>query len=323
MTNNNVKICVENILPHHQQRIDNIKETSNSSHHEMRLMAAFYTEKIWPNNTTITIGFMSEPSIQRTPTFAIMNTRNRYGNLLKVDPLQHEVDNIPDIRKAIIKIVKERIQPLVNLKLIFIKDFTKAHVRISFNPNKGCFSLVGTDCLYKQNPKEETMNFAWFDVATVVHEFCHLLGMIHEHQNPRGNPIKWDVPKVLAWAHSTQGMSKDVATRNIVKRYNTNQVNGSQFDPDSIMLYFYPPNLTTNNQGTSQNLTLSNKDVEWITKTYPIDGRVTTTDPTDDDIDSGMGLSPTKVSDTTIYTGLIFFAILLITIAFLVGRKIK
>jgi hypothetical protein len=35
------------------------------------------------------------------------------------------------------------------------------------------------------------------------------------------------------------------------------------------MLYFFPASLTTNGEGTHQNLTLSGPDVTWINKMYP------------------------------------------------------
>ena len=37
------------------------------------------------------------------------------------------------------------------------------------------------------------MNFSWFDVPTILHEFCHALGMMHEHNN---TDINWSVPKL-------------------------------------------------------------------------------------------------------------------------------
>ena len=37
----------------------------------------------------------------------------------------------------------------------------------------------------------------------------------------------------------------------------------------SIMLYFYPANLTKNNKGTHQNLKMSALDVIWLNKMYP------------------------------------------------------
>ena len=110
------------------------------------------------------------------------------------------------------------------------------------------------------------MNFGWFDVPTTMHEFGHLIGLIHEHQNPSGQKIQWDTKKVIEWAKETQGWSEETTKENIINKYDKNSINGSDFDPLSIMLYFFPGSLTTNNKGTQQNF-------EWINKTYnPVNG---------------------------------------------------
>ena len=53
-----------------------------------------------------------------------------------------------------------------------------------------------------------------------------------------------------------------------MKKYDRESITGSEFDPLSIMLYFFPANLTKNNKGTYQNLRLSGKHVLYITKMY-------------------------------------------------------
>jgi len=112
------------------------------------------------------------------------------------------------------------------------------------------------------------MNLGWFDVSTVMHEFGHVLGMIHEHQNPSGQTIDWNDQKVYEWANETQGWNKDMTDKNILNKYSKTQVNGSSFDPLSIMLYFFPGDLTNNGIGTNQNLRLSGLDMEFINKKY-------------------------------------------------------
>ena len=81
------------------------------------------------------------------------------------------------------KVVRERIQPFVGLKFVFVPQ--GGNVRVSFNPHGGAYSLVGTDCL--KSKEQSTMNLGWLDAGTIMHEFGHVLGMIHEHQNPREN----------------------------------------------------------------------------------------------------------------------------------------
>lgn len=70
------------------------------------------------------------------------------------------------------------------------------------------------------------------------------------------------------WAAETQGWDNETTKHNILDHYDITQINGSNFDPLSVMLYFFPPELTLNNQGTKQNLRLSGEDALWINKNY-------------------------------------------------------
>ena len=110
------------------------------------------------------------------------------------------------------------------------------------------------------------MNLGWFDVCTVIHEFGHMLGMIHEHQ--ASVPIPWNIKNLYKWGES-MNWDKEKVNSNILDKYNLDWLNGSKYDPDSIMLYFYAPYLTTNNKGTKENERLSPLDVLWINKMYP------------------------------------------------------
>ena len=96
-----------------------------------------------------------------------------------------------------------------------------------------------------------------------------MLSLIHEHQNSNKNPIEWNKEEVYKWAKITQNWDKEITDENILQTYPVDQINGSVFDPLSIMLYFYPANLTINNVGTRENLTLSAQDVKYISEKYP------------------------------------------------------
>lgn len=172
--------------------------------------------------------------------------------------------------EAIQTVVRERIQPLVGLKLEFVE--ADGDIRIALDNRKGAWSMVGTQS--KQVPANEpTMNFGWLDVATIIHEFCHALGMIHEHQNPFGQGIDWNLKNVFAWANSTQGWDMYTTCENITKRYGMDIVNGSDYDPESIMLYSYPAFLTNNKQATYRNVVLSEQDKKWLSSIYPQEGK--------------------------------------------------
>jgi len=255
-------ICVEQILPDEQNKMQNIVSNSAGGGN---LKAAFYSSKLWAPGNTITIGFLGNGN--NVPRHSVDSIKGRMGSDIKLDPLQTTVESL-SVPQAVKKIVEERIQPIVGLKLEFISNPNNANIRISFDPSSGAWSLLGTDCL-RQVPGEATMNLGWFDVATTIHEFCHALGMIHEHQNPRSNMIDWDPEAVYNWASTTQGWSRETTKTNILQKYDTQQINGSEYDGDSIMLYFFPGSLTKNNKGTEENPRMSMKDVIWLNKMYP------------------------------------------------------
>jgi hypothetical protein len=262
------RICVQRLLPEHHDYYHSIKDDD-------KLSAAFWSSKLWPQNSTVTIGFLDNPTSanQRTPLLDMQKIGRH------IDPLQKVLANSP-LKEAVKTIVDKRIQPLVNLKLKFVDSNPEAaDIRITFKDAGASWSNVGTDskkyssknCKSKENKScvQPSMNLGWFDVGTYIHEFGHALGMIHEHQNPRGQNIDWNIPKLMSYMEETQGWDKQQVQTNVINRYNIDQINGSDFDPLSVMLYFFPASLTNNNKGTKQNFSLSGIDAEWISKSYP------------------------------------------------------
>ena len=252
------RICVERYLSDGHKYLSDIKDHPN--YH--RLRAVFINKKIWPSGSKIRIAFKSNGNnVPRTP----LNEMLASGR--PVDPLQYKIGDM-NPKEAVKKIVNERFVPILDLDIQFIENYTDANVRITFDSNGGAWSLVGTDCA-KAPVTEATMNLGWFDVGTVLHEFGHTFGMVHEQNNPRGETIQWNVPKVLEWAKQTQGWDEKTTRANILMKYRIDQTNGSEFDANSIMLYFFPNDLTLNNRGTHQNFRLSRDDVIYLNRNYP------------------------------------------------------
>lgn len=187
------------------------------------------------------------------------------------DPLHEEMKRTKDIPGCIQRIVRQRYEPITNLGFIFVNENynkTDTDIRISFKLNKGCYSKVGTDAL-KERQIEHTMNFAWFDVSTVLHEFGHALGLEHEHLSPfEGSKINWNFGKLYDWGEK-MGWDKAETDFQVVRPLDIADVDGTCFDPESIMLYFFPDDLTTDGKGTKQTLKLSPTDVYYINKLYP------------------------------------------------------
>ncbi len=157
-----------------------------------------------------------------------------------------------------------------------------SEIRISFQADPGSWSAVGTDCLVTGTfPKNQpTMNFGWLKDDTdpvewrrvVVHEFGHALGAIHEHQNPKGG-IQWNLPAVYAtFSGPPNNWSKDEIDFNIVQKYSIDQLNATEYDPESIMLYSFPAQLIIGGVATANNTDLSDEDKKFIGTNYPKKG---------------------------------------------------
>jgi hypothetical protein len=161
---------------------------------------------------------------------------------------------------------------VANLKFEF-DDASDAEIRITFDKTDGAWSYVGTDC--KEIPVDQpTMNLGFLDGGTAAHEFGHAIGLAHEHQNPAGG-IQWNEEVVIAeLSKPPNSWTPEVIRHNVIEKYSADQINGTEFDPDSIMLYFFPPEWTLNGIGTKENDVLSDMDKEFVAgaKMYPKKG---------------------------------------------------
>ena len=267
-----VKMCTERDDPKKKKikKVVNKPVDDKKKKGPTHMRAAFLKSKVWPASSVINVAFMqntgNDPQdIARTDTAVMKRSTDRDGNILQVDPIQDEIDKISDVKEAIVYTITTRLQPMINIKFNFheadgttlLQDSKKADIRIDFDSNGGAWSLLGTDCL-TADKETATMNFGWLDAPTTLHEFCHSLGMVHEHSNPNGVPINWAVCSVMEWAARTQGWDADTVQSNIIEKYKVDQINGSEFDPKSIMLYFFPGQLVC--QGNSPDLGIDPTD---------------------------------------------------------------
>ena len=276
----NLRLCVDKTFENEKMYFQRSNYLVNDTQYYIKMKAAFLKTKLWKRGATITICFIGVPSSNFDISYCTnYDVDDDNGNLVIYDPLQPlngqfmkngQLTNFTyqDIIPMIKEIVQSRVEPIVNLKFVFTDDPSNANIRIGFLKNEGSWSYLGTDALRIRTPSEATMNFGWFDVATVIHEFGHLLGMVHEHQTTYGNNIEWNLPKLYEWGFDTQGWDKAQVNTQIVDKYSQNVLNGSTFDRSSIMIYFFPNELTINNSGTKINSKLSANDVIYINNNY-------------------------------------------------------
>jgi hypothetical protein len=270
---NQLEICAQKDLPITLNKLRSLKTSSVSKTEYEKLRAVLYTSKEWPPGSIITIYFMNEPPTNIPIRRYKLDYEDENGNKVNWDPLQVQIiENFnnfktSDIIPMIKRVLCERIQPIVNLEFKFVDD-PFADIRINFDINSGSWSYLGKDALSIPS-NDATMNFGWFNISTVLHEFGHMLGLIHEHQSPFGEPIPWNKTELYKWAADTQKWSVQETNSQVLNKYNSTLLNGTVFDPKSIMLYFYPRSLTTNETGTSMNVRLSPYDVFYINSRYP------------------------------------------------------
>jgi len=145
-----------------------------------------------------------------------------------------------------------------------------AEIRVSFDAGDGAWSYVGTD--NRGIPLDQpTMNLGFMDGGTAGHEFGHAIGMAHEHQNPAGG-IEWNEAVVIRDLKGPPNNWTEAMIRhNVLNKYRVDQINGTAFDANSIMLYFFPGTWVKSGVGTHANDSLSAADKRYIgsAKAYP------------------------------------------------------
>ena len=200
-----------------------------------RSRAVIFFRKLWVNGSVLQARFMGGTEAQQAKTKEQAAWWTEHANL------KFEFNNAPD-----------------------------AQIRIAFNPNDGAWSYIGTDCA--EIPRDQpTMNLGFLDGGTAAHEFGHAIGLGHEHQNPRGG-IEWNEEVVIRdLGGPPNSWTPDQVRHNVLEKYSVDQIRGTDFDPESIMLYFFPDSWVKNGQGTKENDVLSALDKQFIAsaQAYP------------------------------------------------------
>ncbi|MEZ4554114.1 MAG: M12 family metallopeptidase [Dehalococcoidia bacterium] len=158
---------------------------------------------------------------------------------------------------------------VANLRFDF-GNHPNADIRITFDEDDGAWSMLGTDARHIPS-NQATMNLGFLDGGTAAHEFGHALGLAHEHSSPLGG-MQWNEAVVLQVLAGPPNFWDEQTTRhNVFFKYSMDQINGTDFDPDSIMLYAFPATWTMNGIATHANEVLSTLDKEFVAgaKMYP------------------------------------------------------
>jgi len=200
-----------------------------------RVRAIMPIGKLWMNGTTLRVRFIGGTAAEQAKTKEQALWWTQHANL------KFDFNNAPD-----------------------------AEIRIAFDSNDGAWSYIGTD--NRGIPKNQpTMNLGFLDGGTAAHEFGHAIGLAHEHQNPAGG-IEWNEAKVLQdLAGPPNNWDAATIRHNVLNKYSADQIKGTTFDAQSIMLYFFPGSWVKSGVGTKENDVLSSMDRAFIAsaEAYP------------------------------------------------------
>ncbi len=161
-------------------------------------------------------------------------------------------------------------ESFANIKFTQVSSGT-SEIRVAFDL-AGHWSYVGKDNLsIPQSQKTMNLQFTTSTTeteirTTTLHEFGHVLGLGHEHQNPTVN-ILWKTSAVYAY-YAQMGWSQQKVNEQVLTKYQWPQTQHTNHDAKSIMQYPVPASLTTNGVSIPWNTQLSAIDKDFIGKMY-------------------------------------------------------
>jgi hypothetical protein len=220
----------------------------------------------WVNGTVLHYYFFDRPTDGKTVFFT--DGTSEWRTWTTVEEEKEVVRQAFDVWKDV----------GIGLEFKEVSSRDEAEIRIGFMRRDGAWSYIGRGVL-DMGRDDRTMNFGWDltrhprEINTAIHEIGHTLGFPHEHQNPNAG-IVWDEEAVYtALAKPPNSWSHSRTFYNIIRKIEPDTVQGSSWDPDSIMHYPFNKGLILEPQkykkGIRPDPGLSPRDITWVKVFYP------------------------------------------------------
>lgn len=186
------------------------------------------------------------------------------------------LDGSREARKAVADLAKQWTEH-ANLEFVFHLGLPPANldILITFD-DPACTSALGTSSRFRSEKGEASMTLCGIDQRIgergfhriVLHEFGHAIGLEHEHQNPKAKH-SWNREAVYRYYETRNGWDRKFVDQWVFRQIEQNTAAVSDYDPDSVMHYFFPPEFTTNGVAFGGNHELSDMDKSFIAQVYP------------------------------------------------------
>jgi hypothetical protein len=179
----------------------------------------------------------------------------------------------PTLEEFVKRATKEWME-YANVVFSFVED-DNAEIRIEFASDNTYWSQIGTLCKIVADPNQPTMHLGFSGLSigddviygTILHEFGHALGCIHEHQHPTAG-IRWNEKEIID-DFIKYGWDEEKIRHNVLNTFPQDDISNSEYDRDSIMHYFFPAKYNLDGIEFQQNIVLSQKDKDFMKFCYP------------------------------------------------------
>lgn len=187
--------------------------------------------------------------------------------------LHYAFIDTPDAETAsVIAAAADEWMRYANIRFVREDSPENAEIRIAFSEGGGTWSFIGRDSLSAAS-RDSTMTFGW-DITTpkgrvaALHEFGHVLGLVHEHQNPTDSDI-WDVGEVMAFYSKPPNVWSAQQIEHNILRPSTIYPCFRSFDRNSVMMYAFEARLFKDQQAIEEPTGLSASDKACVAEMYP------------------------------------------------------